>query len=116
MPVGWSPPKAATSSASSKCWTDDAVVMPPACRRRQPAACAMRGGQPQDPGLQDGWRSTDVKFSPDGNLAIILQEYGHMDGADGAPDDRRPRGLIWRRDPDGEWRCALDIWNAEPTT
>jgi ketosteroid isomerase-like protein len=21
---------------------------------------------------------------------------------------------IWRREADGEWRCAVDIWNAEP--
>lgn len=23
---------------------------------------------------------------------------------------------IWRRESDGEWRCAVDIWNAQPAT
>ena len=21
---------------------------------------------------------------------------------------------VWRREPDGTWRCAIDIWNAGP--
>ena len=21
---------------------------------------------------------------------------------------------VWRKEPDGAWRCVLDIWNADP--
>lgn len=39
-----------------------------------------------------------------------------MNGDDGAPTTTAGRVVtIWRRDPDDEWRCALDIWNAEAT-
>jgi ketosteroid isomerase-like protein len=69
------------------------------------------------PGFRIGWRSTDVKLSPDGNLAYMLASNTvTMNSDDGAPTTTAGRAVtIWRRDPDGEWRCALDIWNAEPT-
>jgi ketosteroid isomerase-like protein len=38
-----------------------------------------------------------------------------MNGPDGAPVRIHGRAVtIWRKDPDGEWRCAVDIWNAPP--
>jgi len=40
-----------------------------------------------------------------------------MDGPDGMPVTMKGRGItIWRRDPDGEMRCVVDIWNPENPT
>ena len=38
-----------------------------------------------------------------------------MNGPDGALMTHTGRAVtIWRREPDGVWRCTVDIWNAEP--
>ncbi len=39
-----------------------------------------------------------------------------VDGETGTPVTTEGRAVtIWRREQDGEWRCAMDIWNAGPT-
>jgi ketosteroid isomerase-like protein len=99
-------------------WTDDAVVlapgMPPVVGKaalRHYVEASM-----QIPGFQISWTSTDVTFSPDRNLAYMFSQNAvTMNGPDGTPTTTKGRAItIWRREPDGEWRCAVDIWNAEP--
>ena len=100
-------------------WTDDAVVLPPglptivgktALRRYVESSLQM-------PGFQITWSSADVVLSPDGNLAYMFSKNAvTVNGQDGTPVTMNGRAVtIWRREPDGEWRCAVDIWNAEPT-
>ncbi len=99
-------------------WTDDAIVLPPGL----PAVVgkdALRQyveGSMQIPGFRISWTSTDVTFSPDGNLAYMLSRNTvTMNAPDGTPTATEGRAVtVWRREPDGEWRCAVDIWNAEP--
>jgi len=97
-------------------WTDDAVVLPPGL----PAVvgkAALRQyveGSMQIPGFRITWTSTDVTFSPDGQLAYMFSRNAvTMNDPDGAPTTTEGRAVtIWRRESDGEWRCAVDIWNA----
>ena len=98
-------------------WTDDAVVMPPGFpavvgkdELRQYIERSL-----QIPGFKISWKSSDVKFSPDGNLAYMFsQNEVSMNGVDGKPFTTKGRAVtIWRRESDGEWRCAVDIWNTE---
>ena len=99
-------------------WTDDAVVLAPAI----PAVvgkAALRQyveGSMQIPGFRISWTSTDVTFSPDGNMAYMFGRNAvTMNAPDGTPTSTEGRAVtIWRREADGEWRCAVDIWNAEP--
>ena len=60
--------------------------------------------------------STDVTFSPDGRLAYMFSRNEvTADGTDGTPVSAAGRAVtIWRCEPDSEWHCAVDIWNAEP--
>jgi len=100
-------------------WTDDAVVLPPAVPAivgktalRQYVESSL-----QIPGFQMTWSSADVVLSPDGNLAYMFSKNAvTLNGQNGAPVTMNGRAVtIWRREPDGEWRCAVDIWNVEPT-
>lgn len=99
-------------------WTDDAIVLSPGL----PAVIgktALRGyvqASMDIPGFNISWASTDVKFSPDGNLAYMFSNNAvTMNGSDGMPVTTEGRAItIWRREPDGEWRCVVDIWNAGP--
>jgi ketosteroid isomerase-like protein len=99
-------------------WTEDAVVLPPGlpavigkAALRQYVLATL-----QIPGFQITWSSTEVTFSPDRNLAYMFsQNTVSMNGPDGMPATTKGRAVtIWRREPDGEWRCVVDIWNAEP--
>ncbi len=99
-------------------WTDDAVVMPPALPVVTGKA-ALREyvrASLQIPGFRINWTSTDVRFSPDGQLAYMFSQNAvSVSDADGRPMTTVGRAVtIWRLDADGEWRCAVDIWNAEP--
>ena len=101
-------------------WTDDAVVLAPGlspligkAALRQYVEASM-----QIPGFHINWVSKDVVFSPDRQLAYMFSQNAvTMNGPEGKPTTVKGRAVtIWRLEPDGEWRCAVDIWNAEPAT
>ena len=99
-------------------WTDDAIVMPPGlpavigkAALREYVQASMK-----IPGFRITWTSTDVTFSPEGNFAYMFgMNMVEMNGPDGTPVRIAGRAVtIWRKEADGEWRCAVDIWNAPP--
>ena len=65
------------------------------------------------PGFRITWTSTDVILSAAGDLAYMFGRNAvTMNGPDGTPKTSEGRALtVWRREADGEWRCAVDIWN-----
>jgi ketosteroid isomerase-like protein len=99
-------------------WSDDAVVIPPG----QPAIegkAALRSfvaDSFKTPGFRVHWVSNEVKFSPDGKLAYMRSDNEMtVPGPDGKAMKLPGRGVtIWRRDPDGVWRCVVDTWNEPP--
>lgn len=99
-------------------WTDDAVVLPPGLPRVIGKAALRNYVQAsmQIPGFQISWTTTEVAFSPDRNMAYMFSQNAvTMNGPDGTPVTTMGRAItIWRRESDGQWRCAVDIWNAEP--
>jgi ketosteroid isomerase-like protein len=99
-------------------WTDDAVVFPPGWPPLigKPAIRKYVEDSLRIPGFKISWTSSEVNFSPDQQLAYIFSENSvTMNGPDGQPVTTKGRGItIWRREPDGVWRCAVDIWNDAP--
>ncbi len=98
-------------------WTDDAVVLAPGLQRISGKA-ALREyvqGSMRIPGFKITWESKEAELSPDGQLAYVFSRNAvTLNDADGTPVTTDGRGVtIWRREPDGEWRCAVDIWNVE---
>jgi ketosteroid isomerase-like protein len=100
-------------------WTDDAIVIPPGLPAvvgksalRQYVESSMK-----IPGFSIKWTTTDVTFSPDGNLAYMMSNNEvRMNAPDGTTTTTAGRAVtIWRREPDGEWRCVVDVWNAGPS-
>jgi ketosteroid isomerase-like protein len=98
-------------------WTDDAVVLPPGLPQvvGKTALRQYVEGSMRIPGFRITWESKDVTLSPDGQLAYMFSRNEvAMNGPDGSPVTIEGRAVtIWRRESDGEWRCAVDIWNAE---
>jgi ketosteroid isomerase-like protein len=98
--------------------TDDALVVPPG----QPVVegkAAIRtfvADSLKIPGFKIHWVSEHVSFSPDGQLAYMRgTNETTVPGPDGKLMTLHGRGVtVWRREPDGQWRCAVDIWNDPP--
>jgi uncharacterized protein (TIGR02246 family) len=100
-------------------FTEDAILYPPglpvvagksALRNYVQTSLAI-------PGFHITWRSTEARVSPDGQLAYLLgQNAVTAPGPHGELQTSHGRGVtVWRREPDGKWRCAVDVWNEEPT-
>ncbi len=96
-------------------WTDDAIVLPPGLPAVVGRDSIRRYVQSslEIPGFRIAWTSTEVSLSPDGNLAYLVgRNTVTMEAPDGRTRTTEGRAVtIWRRESDGEWRCAIDIWN-----
>lgn len=98
-------------------WTDDAVVMPPG----QPSVKGKEALRQyleasfEIPGFRISWESDRAEISADGTMAHVFSTNRvAMNDPNGNPLEFVGRAItIWRRDEGGEWRCSVDIWNAE---
>ncbi len=100
-------------------WADDARVLAPGLAAFMGKA-ALRSyveGALAIPGFHITWTTSEATLSPDGQMAYLLSTNAvTMPGPDGQPVTTGGRAVtVWRRDPDGQWRCTVDIWNAEPS-
>ena len=99
-------------------WTDDAVVFAPGLPPFSGKA-ALRSyieGALAIPGFHITWTTSDAQLSPDGGMGYLLSTNSvTIPGPEGHPVTTSGRAVtVWRREPDGEWRCAVDIWNDGP--
>jgi ketosteroid isomerase-like protein len=99
-------------------WTDDARVFAPGLPAFS-GKVALRSyveGALAIPGFHITWTTSEASLSPDGQLAYLLSTNAvTIAGPEGQPVTTRGRGVtVWRREADGNWRCAVDIWNDEP--
>lgn len=97
-------------------WSDDVIMMQPgtptmvgkeAVRRYVAAAFAI-------PGFSITWVTEHVWVAKSGELAYATgSDEIHMTSADGKPVIEHNKAVaIWRRQADGAWKCAVDVWNA----
>ncbi|MBS0388774.1 MAG: nuclear transport factor 2 family protein [Proteobacteria bacterium] len=100
-------------------WADDAIVMEPGQEPVEGMAAirAYVTTSLHTPGFKIHWVSSDPVFSADGTLAYMRgRDEMTAPNAHGALTTVQMRGVsIWRRDPDGVWRCVVDISNELPT-
>lgn len=99
-------------------WSDDAVIIP----QGQPivegkaAIRAFVASSFQIPGFRIEWKSDKPVFSPDGKMAYMRSTNTMtVPGPNGTLLKLPGRGMtVWRLEADGQWRCAMDIWNDPP--
>jgi uncharacterized protein (TIGR02246 family) len=96
-------------------WTDDAVVIPSGgpVADGKAAIRAFVQGALAIPGFKIRWTTTKATLSPDGKFAYLQSTTETtVNGQDGKPQTMDSRATtVWRKDPDGLWRCVLDTWN-----
>jgi ketosteroid isomerase-like protein len=68
------------------------------------------------PGFQIRFQPASASVSADGTLGYTTGENSvTVPGPDGRLVTVVGRyATIWRREPTGEWRCVVDIWNSGP--
>ena len=98
-------------------WTDDAKVFPPGAPvvDGKPAIREFVTGSLSIPGFRITWETEEVVVSPAGDMGYTTGR-NHLTMPDAAGRLQTDNGryvTVWRRDSDGEWRCVIDIWNAD---
>src|ERR1700722_18791474 len=112
---------AAARTASVDAWmafySADAVVMAPNVqiasdheRVRQAVADLLAL-----PHLSIAWHPIKVEVARSDDLAYLIGAYelGYDDGRGSRVSDRGKILEIWRRQPDGGWKCIVDTWNSD---
>jgi ketosteroid isomerase-like protein len=99
-------------------WSDDAQIIEPGqpVYAGKAAIRAYVTASLNTPGFKIHWVSEKPVFSADGTIAYMPgTDEMTVPGPNGALMTLHMRGVsIWRRDPDGEWRCVMDIANEAP--
>jgi ketosteroid isomerase-like protein len=98
-------------------YSDDAVVFPP---NDAPAASkdSIRktvGEFLAMPGLSVSWKTAKVEAARSGDVAFSYGAYEMTaKGPKGKPVMDHGKYLeVWKKQPDGEWKCSEDIWNSD---
>ncbi len=98
-------------------YTGDAVVLPPndtIAATKDDIGKAI-GQLLILPGLKIGWHAAKVEAARSGELGYA---HGSYDIAFDAPNgdqitDRGKYVEIWKKQPDGSWKCIVDTWNSD---
>jgi ketosteroid isomerase-like protein len=114
--VGGRSDSRARCRAHSWIWADDATIFPP----NAPAVhgkAAIRDYVHKSlaiPGFQIHWRPAGASISRDGTLGYTTGENAvTVPGPEGKLITITGRyATVWRRDPVGDWKCVIDIWNS----
>jgi ketosteroid isomerase-like protein len=96
-------------------WTDDAKVYPPGAPvvEGKPAIREFVTGSLSIPGFRISWEPEEVVVAPSGDMGYTTgRNQLTMPDASGNLKTETGRYVtVWRREPDGTWRCVIDIWN-----
>jgi ketosteroid isomerase-like protein len=97
-------------------WTDDAKVFPANAPvvQGKPAIRAYVTESLKIPGFRITWRPDAAVIGRSGDLGYTTGENSvSMQAANGTLATFPGRYVtIWRKEPDGRWKCVIDIWNS----
>jgi uncharacterized protein (TIGR02246 family) len=101
-------------------WADDATVFPPGSPPviGKPAIREFVAKSFQTPGFSISWKTTAVVVSRSGDFAYGTGTnrvtFSGPDGKQGTVEGKAV--TVWRREPEGVWKCVIDIWNDVPSS
>ena len=67
------------------------------------------------PALAISWKAIKVELSQSADMAYVSGTYElTMNDAAGQPVNDRGKYLeVWKKQPDGKWKCGADMWNSD---
>jgi len=94
-------------------WTDDAVLMEPGrpTLSGKKEIRQMVEGSFKIPGFKITWEPQSVQVSSDGDMAYLIEKTQvTMNDSTGKANTQHYNGVtVWRKQPDGSWKDAVDI-------
>ncbi|MFN2531046.1 MAG: DUF4440 domain-containing protein [Pyrinomonadaceae bacterium] len=98
-------------------YSNDAVVMPPnspSLTGKEPVRNFWKG-MIGAPGFTGGWKPTKIEVARSGDLAYIggTYELGANDANGKLMTDKGKYVEVWKKQADGSWKCAIDIFNSD---
>lgn len=97
-------------------YAEGATVLPP----NEPVAdspAAIRksvSGLLSLPGLPIDWRPAKIEVAQSGELAYLHGAYTlAWDEGGKRASDKGKNVEIWKKQPDGKWKCVVDTWNSD---
>ena len=98
-------------------YSDDAVVMPPnipTLTGKEPIRTLWKS-MLESPSFSGGWTATKVEVARSGDLAYVSGNYEFKEQDDrGAPIVDKGKYLeVWKKQPDGSWKCVADMFNSD---
>jgi ketosteroid isomerase-like protein len=98
-------------------YTDDTVVLPPNDRLTSGKENIRKvvGELLMMPGLVISWQPTKVEVARSGDLAYSYGTYQvAFNDPKGKPvTDHGKYAEVWKKQPDGGWKCILDTWSSD---
>ena len=98
-------------------YSDDAIVLPPntaSATTREAIRNAWKD-MLASPGFVITWKPIRVELGKSADLAWVSGTYEvTMNDPTGKPIHDRGKYLeVWKRQPDGNWKCGADMWNSD---
>ncbi|HVP32008.1 MAG TPA: SgcJ/EcaC family oxidoreductase [Steroidobacteraceae bacterium] len=97
-------------------WTDDVYMMPPGGPPMIGKEALRRyvGGAFAIPDFSISWVTDRIWVAKSGDVAYAVgTDTIRLTTPDGKPVVEHNKAVaVWRKGPDGSWKCAVDIWNA----
>jgi len=98
-------------------YSEDAIVLPPNATGAATKETIRNVWKDflATPGLVITWKPVKVKFGSSGDMAWVSGTYEMtMDDPSGKLANDRGKYLeVWEKQPDGNWKCAADMWNSD---
>ena len=97
-------------------YAEDATVLPP----NEPVATSREAIRKSVielltlPGLSIDWKPTKIEVARSGEIGYLYGAYSLAwnDGGKRATDKGK-NVEIWKKQPDGRWKCIVDTWNSD---
>ncbi len=100
-------------------WADDAVCLfpdlPPIKGKEQ--IRQMLKNAASIPGYEVNWEPKEAFVSVSGDMAYVLAQnyFKSLDSMNNWVTTFNKSLEIWRKQPNGEWKCVVDMYNADPS-
>jgi ketosteroid isomerase-like protein len=98
-------------------YSDEAIVLPPnaTSATTKEAIRNIWKDLLASPGLVIGWQPTRIEVGKSADMAWVSGTYELTinDASGNAINDRGKYVEVWKKQPDGNWKCAADMWNSD---
>jgi ketosteroid isomerase-like protein len=98
-------------------YSDDAIVLPPNATSAATKETIRKVWKDilATSGIVITWKPAKVRLGKSGEMAWVNGAYElSMNDASGKPANDQGKYLeVWEKQPDGNWKCAADMWNSD---